>query len=182
MSNSTLTASAASRAWFAVSAITTATASPTYRTRSIANTGIVAWNIGLPSRPLKDATGGMSPMPSAARSRPVIAAMTPGILVAGTVSTLRMTAWATVVRTNAAYTWSATSRSSVNCPRPARRGTSSLRSVRCPLPNRRPAPSSFCISFTCAPMTSPAMSDTCWPNICNLAHRLCNQRVRRFGI
>ena len=54
------------------------------------STGIVAWNIGLPSRPLKEATGGMSPMLSAARSRPVITAMTPGIFIADATSILRM--------------------------------------------------------------------------------------------
>ena len=63
---------------------------------------MLAWYIGLPSRPSNEATAGMPPIFSAAMSWPVITARTPGILVAAATSTFWIVACATDARTNAA--------------------------------------------------------------------------------
>src|SRR5438105_15056983 len=70
--------SAASRAWPRLSAITTATGSPTWRTRSSANTGCGGSFIGEPSLELISQPQGSPPILSALMSLPVNTATTPG--------------------------------------------------------------------------------------------------------
>lgn len=85
-------------AWIAVSATTTATGSPTKRTRPVASrVRVISWlNIGI--------SGGAGSKP---KSSAVEIATTPGISDAALVSIDRISPCATIERTNAA--WSALS-------------------------------------------------------------------------
>ena len=85
-SYSTSTASAASWACVALSAITAATWSPTWRTTSRAKTGRSAQFIGRPSSKGTCTTGGIRrPSPAASHSRAVSTRSTPGIARASSV-------------------------------------------------------------------------------------------------
>src|SRR5262245_19060685 len=96
-------------------------------------------------------------MLSAARSLPVITAMTPGILIAPATSTLRIIACATVARTNTACTLPAMSKSSVNFPRPVTSGASSLRSAWRSVPKRKSALLASCVALRCALMDASVL-------------------------
>ena len=66
--------------------MTTATGSPTWRTRSMASTGCGGSSIGEPSFELISQPQGRPPMPSAAMSSPVKTATTPAAAAAAAVS------------------------------------------------------------------------------------------------
>ncbi len=92
-STSTHTASAASTPWAGCSLSTTATGSPTNRTRPVARRGrSIAW--------LSMGTGG--PSGATSMSAPVTTAATPGMRRASSTSTPSSTPWATVDRTKVA--------------------------------------------------------------------------------
>ena len=79
--------SAASRAWASVSATTKATASPTWRTRSVHRIGRSLWTPFEPSRfSIGIMQGRPLPAPAATRSAPVITASTPGAALAASAS------------------------------------------------------------------------------------------------
>jgi hypothetical protein len=85
-SYSTSMRSAASRACVGVSATTSATGSPTWRTLPCASTGCGGSFIGLPSLLWISQPQGRPPTLASARSAPVKTATTPGAASAGAVS------------------------------------------------------------------------------------------------
>src|SRR5918999_2160958 len=110
-----MTASAASTAWALDRPTTTATGSPTNRTRSRARGG-------------RANSGPRSPAASGARFRSPATntPSTPGRLLAALVSMSRILAWAMYERTNAACRASGVTRSSTKRASPVSRGASSL--------------------------------------------------------
>ena len=131
-SRSSSTRSAASSACCGVFATTIATASPTWRTRPVASTGIGAATIGLPSRPGNAEAGGMPPRPSAATSAPEKTPSTPGMARAAPVSIPRSSACPTGARTKTAWAWPSRFTSSVNRAWPVIRTSSSRRQRSAP--------------------------------------------------
>src|SRR4051794_27681780 len=119
---STKTAAAASAPCWRDSANTTATCSPTNRTRSRAR-GARAKSSWILTNPW---CGAMS------RSSAVQTATTPGIAAASDVSIERMTPWATSERTNTACSRSSNGRSAVYLATPVSKRGSSVRSTRVP--------------------------------------------------
>jgi hypothetical protein len=94
----TTTASAASRAWFLVSAITTATAWPTKRTVSGAIAGQAPIFMGEPSFEVMAQPQIRLPILSSTICWPVSTAITPGIFIAAEESMLLTLAWACGLR------------------------------------------------------------------------------------
>src|SRR5262249_14860629 len=109
------------------SATTTATGSPTYRTRPWASTG---WRYGSRSMPSKVIRSGMGS--TCATSSPVKTACTPRIAWACETSTPTMCPCETVERTTRIQTWPGRSTSSTNRPVPCSNRLSSRRSTRSP--------------------------------------------------
>ena len=85
--------------------MTTATGSPTWRTRSTASTGCGGSFIGEPSFELISQPQGRPPMPSAAKSAPVKTATTPGAAAAAFVSMPPSRALACGLRRIWAWSW-----------------------------------------------------------------------------
>src|SRR5712691_5701636 len=117
-SYSTATSSAASLASSGVSAMTTATGSPTWQTLPLASAGCGAIFIGVPSLEWIIQPQIRLPILSVAQSEPVSTATTPGILLAAAVSLVLILAGARGDRRNPAGVAPARTTSSVYWPCP----------------------------------------------------------------
>src|SRR6476661_6080024 len=109
--------------------MTTATASPTKATSSLARTsGVISGG----SCAVRNWSGSRSCASSGARSASVNTARTPGYCCAALTSMARSSAWACGLRTNAASSMSAKRRSATKRPPPVSRGRSSSRLMEWP--------------------------------------------------